>query len=52
MTAITGTYLFGSKLSPLVQADRSPKKVYVLGVYASAVHTRWIGSDDRTYSAP
>ena len=32
---------FGEKLHPLVQQDRSPKKVFVLGVYASAVHARW-----------
>ena len=32
---------FGEYLRPLVQEDRSPKKVFVLGVYASAVHARW-----------
>lgn len=32
---------FGEILRPLVQEDRSPKKVFVLGVYASAVHARW-----------
>lgn len=32
---------FGQKLHPLVQEDRTPKKVFVLGVYASAVHARW-----------
>lgn len=32
---------FGQKLHPLVQEDKSPKKVFVLGVYASAVHARW-----------
>ena len=32
---------FGQKLHALVQEDRSPKKVFVLGVYASAVHARW-----------
>ena len=32
---------FGQKLKSLVQKDRSPKKVFVLGVYASAVHARW-----------
>ena len=34
-------YPFGETLHPLVQQDRSPKKVFVLGVYASAVHARW-----------
>jgi hypothetical protein len=32
---------FGQELRPLVQEDRTPKKVFVLGVYASAVHARW-----------
>ena len=32
---------FGQELHPLVQQDRSPKKVFVLGVYASAVHAKW-----------
>lgn len=32
---------FGQELYPLVQEDQSPKKVFVLGVYASAVHARW-----------
>jgi uracil-DNA glycosylase len=32
---------FGEELRPLVQEDQSSKKVFVLGVYASAVHARW-----------
>lgn len=32
---------FGQELHPLVQKDKTPKKVFVLGVYASAVHARW-----------
>ncbi len=32
---------FGEYVHPLVQKDRTPKKVFVLGVYASAVHARW-----------
>lgn len=32
---------FGQEMHPLVQEDTSPKKVFVLGVYASAVHARW-----------
>lgn len=32
---------FGQELHPLVQEDRTPKRVFVLGVYASAVHARW-----------
>jgi uracil-DNA glycosylase len=34
-------YPFGEELKPVVQQDRTPKKVFVLGVYASAVHARW-----------
>jgi len=36
---------FGQTLHPVVQTDLSPKKVFVLGVYASAVHARWIDKD-------
>lgn len=32
---------FGQKLHPLIQEDQSPRQVFVLGVYASAVHARW-----------
>ncbi len=32
---------FGQKLHPLVQEDQTPKQVFVLGVYASAVHAKW-----------
>ena len=32
---------FGEVLHRLIQQDRTPKKVFVLGVYASAVHARW-----------
>lgn len=32
---------FGQELRPLVQEDRTKKKVFVLGVYASAVHAKW-----------
>ena len=34
-------YPFGQIVRPLIQQDRTPKKVFVLGVYASAVHARW-----------
>ena len=34
-------YPFGERVRSLVQEDRSPKRVFVLGVYASAVHARW-----------
>ena len=34
-------YPFGQELKKVIQQDRTPKKVFVLGVYASAVHARW-----------
>ena len=34
-------YPFGEIVQPLVQKDRTAKQVFVLGVYASAVHARW-----------
>jgi len=36
---------FGTPVCILRQEDRSGKKVFVLGVYASAVHEKWIGHD-------
>lgn len=36
---------FGETVHRLVQQDTSPKKVFVLGVYASAVHARWKKDD-------
>lgn len=32
---------FGQELKPVLQQDRTAKKVFMLGVYASAVHARW-----------
>ncbi len=42
------TFPFGQPIRPLIQQDRTPKKVFILGVYASAVHARWIGADGNT----
>jgi hypothetical protein len=42
-----GIFPFGEPLMPVVQKDRSPKKIFVLGVYASAVHARWINSQGK-----
>jgi len=36
---------FGQKLHPVVQTDTTPKKAFVLGVYASAVHARWFNDE-------
>lgn len=33
---------FGSTVNKLFQTDRTPKKVFVLGVYAGTVHARWL----------
>lgn len=38
---------FGQELIKVEQKDRSSKKVFVLGVYASAVHAKWIGKDGK-----
>ena len=39
-------YPFGSELQKVEQADKSPKKVFVLVVYTSAF--QWITSDFKT----
>ena len=36
-----GTFPFGFPLQDVVQTDRSPKDIFVLGVYSSAVHAHW-----------
>ena len=33
---------FGQKVNRLEQQDKSPKEVFVLGVYSSAVHAKWV----------
>ena len=50
MTKVTsiGTFPFGQPVVKVVQTDRTAKRVFVLGVYASAVHAHWKGIDDRT----
>lgn len=40
-----GTFPFGEPIRRVAQGDRSPKRVFVLGKYASAVHARWIGPE-------
>ena len=42
-----GTFPFGQLVQDVVQTDRTPKKVFVLGVYASAVHARWINKIEK-----
>jgi len=48
MTSDNNYYFpFGQKLQPVVQIDKNPKKVFILGVYASAVHARWIDNEGK-----
>jgi uracil-DNA glycosylase len=43
-----GTFPFGQQVQEIVQTDRTSKVLFILGVYASAVHTRWMNKDGRT----
>ncbi len=43
-----GTFPFGQPVQEVVQNDRTPKKVFILGVYASAVHARWVDASEKT----
>jgi len=38
---------FGQPVKKVVQNDRTPKQIFVLGVYASAVHAKWIDADGK-----
>jgi uracil-DNA glycosylase len=40
------TFPFGMPIKPVQQEDRSQKRVFVLGVYASAVHALWLDDKD------
>ena len=42
------TFPFGMPIMPVRQADTNPKRIFVLGVYASAVHARWVTEDGKT----
>jgi uracil-DNA glycosylase len=44
---LVGIFPFGEPVLHVVQRDRAKKKIFVLGVYASAVHARWIGPDNQ-----
>jgi hypothetical protein len=43
-----GVFPFGQPVREVAQVDRAQKRVFVLGVYASAVHARWVGADNKT----
>lgn len=45
---MSAVFPFGQPLQILRQADRRKKKIFVLGVYASAVHARWLSPNGRT----
>ncbi len=51
MVAQNHYFPFGELLKKVVQIDRTSKRVFILGVYASAVHARWIGPDGKTIVA-
>lgn len=38
---------FGQELKTVAQKNRAPKKAFVLGVYASAVHAKWIDKNGK-----
>uniref|UniRef100_Q3ARI2 Uracil-DNA glycosylase-like domain-containing protein n=1 Tax=Chlorobium chlorochromatii (strain CaD3) TaxID=340177 RepID=Q3ARI2_CHLCH len=42
-----GTFPFGQPIKKVCQIDQSPKKIFVLGVYASAVHATWIDNNEK-----
>jgi uracil-DNA glycosylase len=42
-----GVFPFGQEVHKLEQIDQTPKRVFILGVYASAVHARWVGPDGK-----
>ena len=43
-----GIFPFGQPVQNIVQTDRSSKNVFILGVYASAVHARWTNPNGNT----
>lgn len=43
-----GVFPFGQPIGTLRELKRGPRRVFVLGVYASAVHARWIGGNRKT----
>jgi hypothetical protein len=48
MSESIGCFPSGQPIRKVTQTDRTPKRAFVLGVYASAVHARWIGEDGKT----
>lgn len=46
--AFIGIFPFGEPVRNIIQTDRTLKRVFVLGVYASAVHAQWIGENQKS----
>lgn len=44
----TFSFPFGEPVQLVVQQDRTPKRIFVLGVYASAVHAQWVDVRGKT----
>lgn len=44
---MTYYFPFGEKLTKVQQKDKTPKKAFVLGVYASAVHAKWVDKNGK-----
>lgn len=42
------SFPFGEPVQRVIQRDRTPKRIFVLGVYASAVHARWMDTRGST----
>jgi hypothetical protein len=42
-----GVFPFGEPVRRVEQMDRSRKRVFVLGVYSSAVHAEWLGANGK-----
>ncbi len=47
MRSMAHRFPFGQPRMRIEQVDRTANRVFVLGVYASAVHARWVGPDGR-----
>lgn len=43
-----GIFLFNEPVKKVDQLDRTPKRIFILGVYASAVHAKWISPKGKT----
>ena len=44
-----GIFPFGNSVKKVEQKDRTPKKVFVLGVHSSAINVRWITTEEKTF---